>query len=170
MNAPAQTASIPGSLMVELGKMAIVGKPAAAAPFAWHSVSAWCDAAAKSWGYPAEIIKQTYYADEIAVQPDHRQDEEQTRRAVVRPGAILELFKTPYGIRTLLVSVLVVTQAVEFYGISLYTPKILTALLGDRVRSLASGEPSLGGSLGAGSRLFAAASPRVGRPDCDLAS
>jgi hypothetical protein len=51
----------------------------------------------------------------------------------VRPGAILELFKTPYGIRTLLVSILVVTQAVEFYGISLYTPKILTALLGNRI-------------------------------------
>jgi putative MFS transporter len=43
------------------------------------------------------------------------------------------LFKAPYGIRTLLVSILVVTQAVEFYGISLYPPKILTALLGNRI-------------------------------------
>jgi len=58
MNAPSQAALVPHRLMAELGKMAIVGKPVAAAPFAWHSVSAWCDAAAKSWGYPAEIVKQ----------------------------------------------------------------------------------------------------------------
>jgi hypothetical protein len=63
MNAPSQAALVPHTLLAELGKMAIVGKPAAAAaatttPFAWHSVSAWCDVAAKSWGYPAEIVKQ----------------------------------------------------------------------------------------------------------------
>jgi RNA polymerase sigma factor (sigma-70 family) len=58
MNAPSQAALTPNTLMAELGKMAIVGKPAAAAPFAWHSVSAWCDAAAKTWGYPAEVVKQ----------------------------------------------------------------------------------------------------------------
>lgn len=60
MNAPSQAALVPPSLMTELGKMAIVGKPVAAAaqPFAWHSMSAWCDVAAKSCGYPAEIVKQ----------------------------------------------------------------------------------------------------------------
>jgi RNA polymerase sigma factor (sigma-70 family) len=61
MNAPSQAALVPQSLLTELGKMAIVGKPAAAAagaPFAWHSVSAWCDVAAKTCGYPAEIVKQ----------------------------------------------------------------------------------------------------------------
>jgi RNA polymerase sigma factor (sigma-70 family) len=60
MNAPSQAALVPQSLLTELGKMAIVGKPAAAlsSPFAWHSVSAWCDVAAKSCGYPAEIVKQ----------------------------------------------------------------------------------------------------------------
>jgi RNA polymerase sigma factor (sigma-70 family) len=60
MNAPSQAALVPQSLLTELGKMAMVGKPAAAAgaPFAWHSVSAWCDVAAKTCGYPAEIVKQ----------------------------------------------------------------------------------------------------------------
>jgi RNA polymerase sigma-70 factor (ECF subfamily) len=61
MNAPSQAALVSQSLLTELGKMAIVGKPAAAAagtPFAWNSVSAWCDAAAKTWGYPAEVVKQ----------------------------------------------------------------------------------------------------------------
>jgi RNA polymerase sigma factor (sigma-70 family) len=61
MNAPSMAALVPQSLLTELGKMAIVGKPAAAAAgssFAWHSVSAWCDAAAKTCGYPAEIVKQ----------------------------------------------------------------------------------------------------------------
>jgi RNA polymerase sigma factor (sigma-70 family) len=60
MNATSQAALVSNSLLTELGKMAIVGKPAvaASAPFAWHSVSAWCDAAAKTWGYPAEIVKQ----------------------------------------------------------------------------------------------------------------
>jgi RNA polymerase sigma factor (sigma-70 family) len=60
MNAASQAALVPASLMTELGKMAIVGKPAAAAgtSFAWHSVNAWCDVAAKTCGYPAEIVKQ----------------------------------------------------------------------------------------------------------------
>jgi MFS transporter, putative metabolite transport protein len=80
----------------------------------------------------AEIIKKTYLVDEIVVD-EHQPAARQVQRAAVRPRAILELFTTPYGIRTLLVSILVVTQAVEFYGISLYTPKILTAMLGDRI-------------------------------------
>jgi RNA polymerase sigma factor (sigma-70 family) len=59
MNAPSQAALVPSSLLTELGKMAIVGKPAAAGTsFAWHSVSSWCDVAAKTCGYPAEIVKQ----------------------------------------------------------------------------------------------------------------
>jgi RNA polymerase sigma factor (sigma-70 family) len=61
MNAPAQAAAIPSTLMSELGKMAIVGKPAAAS-FAWNSVSAWCDAAAKTWGWNAELVKQAVAA------------------------------------------------------------------------------------------------------------
>jgi RNA polymerase sigma-70 factor (ECF subfamily) len=55
-NAPLEAA--PAALVAELGKMALVGTPAAAAPFAWHSVSAWCDAAARTWGWPAELVKQ----------------------------------------------------------------------------------------------------------------
>ncbi|HEY4457756.1 MAG TPA: MFS transporter [Pseudonocardiaceae bacterium] len=43
------------------------------------------------------------------------------------------LFRRPYLIRTVLTSILVVTQAVEFYAISLYTPKILTALFGSNI-------------------------------------
>jgi RNA polymerase sigma factor (sigma-70 family) len=59
MNAPAQAIQVPATLLTELGKMAIVGKPAAAATsFAWYSASAWCDAAAKTCGWPAEIVKQ----------------------------------------------------------------------------------------------------------------
>ena len=57
MNAPAQAQAVPATLMNELGKMAIVGKPAAA-PFAWHSPGAWCDAAAKTYGWPAEMVKR----------------------------------------------------------------------------------------------------------------
>lgn len=61
MNAPAQAASVPFTLTTELGKMALVGK-AASASFAWTSVSAWCDAAAKTWGWPAEMVKRTVAA------------------------------------------------------------------------------------------------------------
>ena len=61
MNAPAQAVSVPTTLMTELGKMAIVGSPAASG-FAWTSVSAWCDAAANKWGWPAEMVKQTVAA------------------------------------------------------------------------------------------------------------
>lgn len=43
------------------------------------------------------------------------------------------LFRPPYLIRTVLTSIIVVTQAVEFYAISLYTPKILTALFGSDI-------------------------------------
>jgi RNA polymerase sigma factor (sigma-70 family) len=57
MNAPAQAQAVPTTLMTELGKMAIVGKPAAAS-FAWHSVDAWCDAAARTWDWPAEMVKR----------------------------------------------------------------------------------------------------------------
>jgi MFS transporter, putative metabolite transport protein len=101
--------------------------------FFYTSESPMWSATYQGLDHAAEIIKKTYYVDEVMVQPDQRQDQRQARRAVVRPGAILELFRAPYGIRTLLVSILVVTQAVEFYGISLYTPKILTAMLGNRV-------------------------------------
>jgi RNA polymerase sigma factor (sigma-70 family) len=59
MHAPTQAQLVSPMLMSELGKMAILGKPAAAATsFAWNSVSAWCDAAAKTWGWPAEMVKQ----------------------------------------------------------------------------------------------------------------
>lgn len=61
MNAPAQAASVPCTLMTELGKMAIVGN-ASTSGFAWTSVSAWCDAAASKWGWPAEMVKQTVAA------------------------------------------------------------------------------------------------------------
>jgi RNA polymerase sigma-70 factor, ECF subfamily len=61
MNARAQAGTISSTLMTELGKMAIVGKPAAA-PFVWHSVSAWCDATAKTFGWPAEMVKRTVAA------------------------------------------------------------------------------------------------------------
>ena len=56
----------------------------------------------KGLDHAAEIIKKTYYVDKVVVEPDQRQ----ARRALVGPGAILELLKTPYGIRTLLVSIL----------------------------------------------------------------
>ncbi len=59
MNAPAQASQVSATLLTELGKMAIVGKPAAAATsFAWYSASAWCDAAARTCGWPAELVKQ----------------------------------------------------------------------------------------------------------------
>ena len=58
LNAPLEAAA-PAALVAELGKMALVGAPpAAAASFAWHSVSAWCDAAARTWGWQAELVKQ----------------------------------------------------------------------------------------------------------------
>jgi hypothetical protein len=63
MNAAAEAA--PAALVAELGKMALVGNGAAAAgaaPFAWTSVSAWCDAAARTWGWPAELVKQAVAA------------------------------------------------------------------------------------------------------------
>lgn len=60
MNAPAEGA--PAALMTELGKMAIAGAPETAAAFAWGSVSAWCDAAARTWGWPAELVKQAVAA------------------------------------------------------------------------------------------------------------
>jgi RNA polymerase sigma-70 factor (ECF subfamily) len=61
MNAPAE--AVPAALMTELGKMAIAGAPeAAATAFAWGSVSAWCDAAAKTWGWPAELVRQAVAA------------------------------------------------------------------------------------------------------------
>ncbi len=68
MNASAQAGSIPATLMAELGKMAIVGGPVVAgtatggAGFAWGSVGAWCDAAARTCGWPAEMVKQTVAA------------------------------------------------------------------------------------------------------------
>lgn len=49
------------------------------------------------------------------------------RNAIGQAGS---LFRPPYLIRSVLTTILVVTQAVEFYAISLYTPKILTALFG----------------------------------------
>ena len=104
--------------------------------FFYTSESPMWSAAHEGLDHAAEIIRKTYYADEITIQPDGRPDQQpdqpQARRAAVSPGAVLALFRTPYGIRTLLVSILVVTQAVEFYGISLYTPKILTAMLGNQ--------------------------------------
>jgi RNA polymerase sigma factor (sigma-70 family) len=56
MHAPAEAATVPTSLTAELGKMAMVGKPAA--QIAWNSLSSWCDAAARTWGWPAELVKQ----------------------------------------------------------------------------------------------------------------
>ena len=63
MNGAAEAA--PAALVSELGKMALVGNTASAAgatPFAWNSVSAWCDAAARTWGWPAELVKQAVAA------------------------------------------------------------------------------------------------------------
>lgn len=70
------------------------------------------------------------------------------RNAISQLGS---LFRPPYLIRTVLTTILVVTQAVEFYAISLYTPKILTALFGaDIVLVLVlSGAANVIGVLGA---------------------
>lgn len=56
MHAPAEASAVPASLGTELGKMAIVGKPAA--HITWNSLSSWCDAAARTWGWPADLVKQ----------------------------------------------------------------------------------------------------------------
>ncbi len=85
----------------------------------------------------ADILKKTYYVEDIVVDEDRQGSQLPAQApkavAVLKPSAILRLFERPYGIRTLLVSILVVTQAVEFYAISLYTPKILATLFGQNI-------------------------------------
>ncbi len=73
------------------------------------------------------ILERSYHVDaELVVESDG-----DTRHRQTRLRDLGQLFRPPFGIRTTLVSVLVVMQAVEFYAITLYTPIILTTLLGD---------------------------------------
>jgi MFS family permease len=82
-----------------------------------------------SVGESVEILRKTYVLDEVRlVVTDDA--ERAPKPQATRPGDVIALFRSPFGRRTLLVSVLVVTQAVEFYAISLYTPTILTQLFG----------------------------------------
>ena len=74
------------------------------------------------------VLHRTYDIDaELVVAPEARTA---ARSRHVRLADLATLFRPPYARRTLLVSVLVVMQAVEFYAISLYTPTILTDLYG----------------------------------------
>lgn len=76
-----------------------------------------------------DILHTTYVLDDVRlVVTDDAHDAPKPRPT--RPGDVIALFRSPFGRRTLLVSVLVVMQAVEFYAISLYTPTILTQLFG----------------------------------------
>src|SRR5579875_3475674 len=75
-----------------------------------------------------EILRRNYVVDADIVVEDSARDA--ARAARPRFAEILTLFRPPYRIRTVLVSVLVVMQAVEFYAISLYTPTIFAALFG----------------------------------------
>ncbi|MFF7656606.1 MFS transporter [Streptomyces sp. NPDC007983] len=68
-----------------------------------------------------------------------------------RAGSLLALFRAPYTARTLLVSILVVCQATQYYAISLYTPKILNELFPDNIVLVlvVSGVVNLVGAIGA---------------------
>jgi MFS family permease len=74
------------------------------------------------------ILRRSYVVDvDLVVAPEARAAQ---RARHVRPGDLAQLFRGRFARRTLLVSVLVVAQAVEFYAISLYTPSIFAGLFG----------------------------------------
>lgn len=109
-----------------------------------------------------EILRRNYHMDvELRHEPEEPDEPEPgqsgespgagAREKRVRTGSLAELFRRPYAIRTLVTTILVVIQAIEFYAISLYTPKILTALFGDDIVLVLvlSGIANLIGALGA---------------------
>ncbi|QUH04027.1 MFS transporter [Saccharopolyspora erythraea] len=73
----------------------------------------------------ARVLRKTYGL-KVDVRPEPTSSERDDR---TRAGDLLALFRTPYLGRTVLVTVLVVTQAAQWYAISLYTPKILDQLI-----------------------------------------
>ncbi len=72
------------------------------------------------------ILTRTYHVDaDLVIEPEARSAPPAAR---ARLADLAHLFRAPYLSRTVLVSVLVVMQAIEFYAISLYTPTILNTL------------------------------------------
>ncbi len=96
----------------------------------------------------AAILRKNYDL-EVVVEPEEKHRAPAKQR--FRPGSLLALFKPPYTARTLLVSILVVCQAAQYYAISLYTPKILDELFpNDMILVLVlSGVVNVVGAIGA---------------------
>ncbi|GAA4617318.1 MULTISPECIES: MFS transporter [Saccharopolyspora] len=96
----------------------------------------------------AEILRKNYGL-EVTVEEDGGRAAQQKER--FRPGSLLALFRSPYTARTVLVSILVVCQAAQYYAISLYTPKIFDELFpGDIIVVLVlSGAVNVIGAIGA---------------------
>ncbi|MEB3366597.1 MFS transporter [Saccharopolyspora mangrovi] len=78
----------------------------------------------------AEILRKNYDL-EVTVQEERRVPVPQEERS--RAGSLLALFRPPYTARTILVSILVVCQAAQYYAISLYMPKIFNSLFPDNI-------------------------------------
>lgn len=78
----------------------------------------------------AEILRKNYDL-EVTVEEERRAPAPQDERS--RAGSLLALFRPPYTARTILVSILVVCQAAQYYAISLYMPKIFKSLFPDDI-------------------------------------
>lgn len=81
------------------------------------------------------ILRRNYELNGVELQVDLSANgsSQPKVQSSVATGSLLALFRRPYAIRTLLTSILVVTQAVEYYAISIYTPKIMVALFGNNI-------------------------------------
>lgn len=78
----------------------------------------------------AEILRKNYDLEVIV--DDESKGVKQAKERF-SPGSLLALFRAPYTVRTVLVSILVVCQAAQYYAISLYTPKIFDELFPDDI-------------------------------------
>ncbi|TDC93508.1 MFS transporter [Saccharopolyspora aridisoli] len=96
----------------------------------------------------AEILRKNYDL-EVTVDEERRVVAPQEGRS--RAGSLLALFRPPYTARTILVSILVVCQAAQYYAISLYMPKIFSSLFPDDIVLVLvlSGVVNLIGAIGA---------------------
>ncbi|MER2208500.1 MAG: MFS transporter, partial [Rhodococcus sp. (in: high G+C Gram-positive bacteria)] len=101
----------------------------------------------------AEILRKNY---DLEVIVDEEVTESSRRRERFSPGSLLALFRSPYTMRTLLVSILVVCQAAQYYAISLYTPKIFDELFPDSIVLVLvlSGGANVVGAVGAIACVF----------------
>lgn len=77
----------------------------------------------------AKILRKSYGLD-VVVEQTAQQSQAVPK---FKAGSLLALFRKPYTARTVLVSILVVCQAAQYYAISLYTPKILNALFPGKI-------------------------------------